>query len=247
MTNAHKFWLAGADVVGQGARLAGRPFVGNEGHISIGDDFRLGSRPVESHLVTLNGGRLAIGHRVTISYGAAIAAMCDLSIGDDTVIGPFVVIMDCDFHGVQDRGGPGKMTPVKIGKRVTIGARVTILRGSVIGDGAIVQSGGVVSGEVPAGATVRDVPPRPLLDAGGVGVIDISELVQAVLGLAVRPGMTDGPDTLAEWDSLGRLRLLLAVEEAYGVSLNEQDMKRARSVGELESVIDDAKRRDSQA
>jgi maltose O-acetyltransferase len=243
-SSSHR-WLRAADWLGPGARLEGKPYIANGGSIAIGERFHFGSTPVQSHLYTINGGKLLIGNRVTISYGAAIAAACELVIGDDTAIGPYVVIMDTDFHGVQDRDGPGEMTPVNIGKRVMIGARVTILRGAVIGDDAVIESGSVVSGEVTAGTRVRGVPARPVLELADAGNIDLPELVQEVLGLVAAPGMADGPDTLVEWDSLGALRLLLAVEDAYGVSLGEQDMKRARSVGELEAVIGEARRRSS--
>jgi maltose O-acetyltransferase len=229
--------------VGEGARLSGRPEIYNWGSMTIGERLHLGSTPVRSHLYAINGGRLVIGNRVTISYGAAIAATCELVIGDDTVIGPYVAIMDTDFHGVVDRDGPGETAPVKIGQRVRIGARVTVLRGSIIGDGATIESGSVVSGDVPAGSTVCGVPARSAVEVAGGGAVDVAGLVQSVLGLMALPGKTDGPDTLSEWDSLGALRLLLAVEDAYSVSLGEQDMKRARSIGQLEAVIDEAQRR----
>lgn len=231
-------WLASANLVGASARLVGRPHVSNDGHIWIGDSFSLGSRPTPSHLVAINGGQLVIGDRVTISYGAAIAAMCKVTIGDDTVIGPFVVIMDGDFHSVDDRDALGEMTPVQIGRGVIIGARVTVLRGSVIGDGARLESGCVVSGEVPAGAVVAGVPARNVVDQHRDGdPLAVPELVRSVLGLGFTPQLGDGPGTIPQWDSLGSLRLLLAVEDSYGVSLGEQDMKQVYSVGRLADLI----------
>ena len=151
--------------------VRGKPFVGNYGSISIGDKFTLSSMPAMSHLVATAGGSLVIGDRVVISYGAAISAMCQVTIADGTNIGPYVVIMDSDFHGIDDRNGPGKMAPVSIGRNVSIGARVTILRGAQIGDGAKVRSGSVVTGRVESGTTVGGVPARVIDVAKDAAII----------------------------------------------------------------------------
>lgn len=226
-----------ADRVGPGSQVAGRPYIVNQGSIEIGSGFQLSSHPVQSHLVALGGGALTIGDRVHISYGAAVAAMKNVTIGDDVRIGPFVVIMDGDFHDIADRDAPGEMSPVIIGANVTVGARVTILRGSVIGAGAELLSGCVVSGPIAAGAIVGGVPARPLQMAKGDQETDIASLVAEVLGLDAPPGPDDGPEQIAQWDSLGSLRLLLAVEDAFGVTLGERDLKEIRSVAGLQAFI----------
>jgi acetyltransferase-like isoleucine patch superfamily enzyme len=148
--------------VGTGLRCYGRPIVGAYGSIEVGANFSFGSRPAISHLVALRGARIMIGDDVAIAYGAAITAMQSIAIGDRTQIGPFVVIMDSDFHRVGNRDDSGDVTPVVIGKNVRIGARVTILRGTRIGDNATVLSGSTVQGAVRAGATVSGVPAKPL-------------------------------------------------------------------------------------
>ena len=123
-----------------------------------GDDFRFASRPAPSHLVTLKGATLENGHRVSIAHGAAISAHLAIHIGDDARLGPFVVIMDSDFHVAGDCHALAEPSPVHIGKNVVIGGGVTILRGSVIGDGAQIESGSVVGGNIPAGARVGGFP-----------------------------------------------------------------------------------------
>ena len=137
------------------------------GIIEIGSDFRFGSRPSASHIVALKGARIVIGDNVAIAYGAALTAMRSIEIGDGTQIGPFVVIMDSDFHRVGNRDDGGDVAAVVIGRNVRIGARVTILRGTTIGDNARIRSGSTVQGVVRAGSAVAGVPAKRLVTHHG--------------------------------------------------------------------------------
>jgi maltose O-acetyltransferase len=237
---AASYWLREADRVGARPVVWGRPRVENWGTLHIGDDFRLGSRPAQSHLIVASG-RVEIGHRVIISYGAAISAQLSITIDDDARVGPFAVIMDSDFHVAGDRYAIAKPAPVRLGKNVAIGARVTILRGSEIGDGARVASGSVVSGRVPPGASVAGVPARPVGDAATDEVADLSTLVMRILGLQVRPSPHHGPAEIPEWDSLGSLKLLLALEETYGISVAEDELRAVRSIAGLSVLLESSR------
>jgi acyl carrier protein len=57
------------------------------------------------------------------------------------------------------------------------------------------------------------------------------------------PDLADGPAQIKEWDSLGALRILLAVEEDLGVTLGEQDMAKVRTVADLVATVDEARSR----
>ena len=46
-----------------------------------------------------------------------------------------------------------------------------------------------------------------------------------------------GPDDFAAWDSLGSLRLLLAIEDEFGLRLAEQEMVRVRTVADLAAAV----------
>ncbi len=231
-------WALAVDHVGERLSFKGKPTIVNQGRITFGDDFFLSSDPVPSHITATDGGTVRIGDRVHISYGAAIAARIEIQIGADTRIGPFVVIMDSDFHRPGDRDAPGGIGPVRIGSGVTIGARVSILRGTTIGNDATVLSGSMVSGDVAAGATVRGVPARGVFEGRTGHEVEVSELVRAVLGLSKRPSMSEGPNEIPEWDSLGALRLLLAVEETYGIRVREEDFHAAATVDSLSDLIE---------
>jgi len=238
--------LRGANHVGRSPTLAGQPLLMNLGAIVIGDDFFLSSRPAPSHLSTDAGGRIVIGNRVSISYGAAISSRAEVAIGDDVEVGPFSVIMDSDYHVVGDRSALDEPLPVRIEAGARLGARVTVLRGSIIGAGAVVLGGSVVSGKVAPGTLVSGVPAR-VVAASGAGseteAVDLPRLVMNVLGLSTPPADTDGPDQIREWDSLGALKIVLAIEEAYGIALSEQELKAMVSLAELARVIETARAR----
>ncbi len=240
--------LRHATRVGRSPVLAGQPRLLNSGStIDIGDDFFFSARPASSHLSASDGGRVVIGNHVSISYGAAISARLEVSIGDDVEIGPYCVIMDSDYHVVGDRSAIDEPLAVRIEAGARLGARVTVLRGSTIGENAVVLDGSVVSGRVAAGAVVGGVPARAVTTraegAANDDATDLPRLVMNVLGLSAPPAAEDGPAQIREWDSLGALKIVLAVEEAYGVALSEQELKAIGSLAELAAVVDAARNR----
>jgi acetyltransferase-like isoleucine patch superfamily enzyme/acyl carrier protein len=238
------YWLRRCTSVGARPRLNGKPFIINEGRLVLGDDVTLSSIPVQSHFVTWKSGLLEIGSGASIAQGAAIAAVQEIRIGAGSVLGPFCVISDTDFHVAGDRDAEASTSPVSIGERVHLGSRVTVLRGTVIGDGARVAAGSVVSGVVPAGASVAGVPARPQgTGIPGQGDHSVQTVVQLTLGLSQEPSLDAGPQQLPGWDSLGALRLLLALETEFGVTLREEDVARATRVAELVAAVDAARER----
>jgi acyl carrier protein len=88
---------------------------------------------------------------------------------------------------------------------------------------------------VPARSLVKEVATSS--DARG-----IPQLVMSILGLPAVPSPSDGPEQIAQWDSLGTLKLLLGLEETFDVTLGEDDVKAARSVDRLSQIVDTAVR-----
>ncbi len=237
-----KLILRQANRVGKSPKLIGQPNIVNGGRLEIGDDFSFSARPAPSHLIAAEGGRILVGDRVRISYGAAISARLEVKLGDGVEIGPYAVIMDSDYHVVGDRSAIDEPLAVSIEAGAKLGARVTVLRGSVIGAGAVVQGGSVVSGRVAPGSVVGGVPARAVQASredgeSGQEAVEVPKLIMSVLGLSTPPGASDGPSQIREWDSLGALKIVLAVEEAYGVALSEQEIKSVQTVGELARVV----------
>lgn len=128
--------------------------------MSWGDRIRLVSTVAKLELVTLPGGYLEVGNNVFINYGTSIVAASHVRIGNDCLIGTHVMIMDCDFHDVEDKGWDTGGRPVLIEDGVWLGNRSIILKGVTIGRGAVVAAGAVVTRDVPARTVVAGNPAR---------------------------------------------------------------------------------------
>jgi len=226
------------------------------GRIEIGDRFTFASRPVASHMYS--AGLLRIGDDVTIGHGAAIAATQSVTIGDRTQIGPFLLLMDTDFHGERAKRGARITTdtavgagsgyaPIAIGCDVRIGPQVTILKGSTIGDGATIAPGSVVNGRIPPNVYAAGVPARVGSATGGheslgdaSGRPDAARIAAAVFGLSTPPASHEGPQDIPEWDSLGALKLLLALEDALGRPVDVDLLANATSIADVQTAVDRA-------
>ena len=155
-------YLHAVDRVGHRPRTMGRPRIDNAGEMELGDDVVLRSVNVPAELVTGPFGRLVVGSSVFINYGVSIAAMQEITLGDRVRIGPYVMIVDTDFHEKYDRAKRPEPKPVRIDDDVWIGAKASILRGVHIGRGAIIGTGAVVNKDVEAFTVVGGVPAKVL-------------------------------------------------------------------------------------
>lgn len=105
---------------------------------------------------------ISIGNRCFINCNVTILDTNYVTIGDDVLIGPGVVI-SAATHPLNAalRVAPNFIChPIKIGNKVWIGANATILTGVTIGDNAVIAAGAVVNKDVPANALVGGVPAR---------------------------------------------------------------------------------------
>jgi len=146
--------------VGRLVRVYGRPRVHNRGEIVIGDRLVLFSHTVPSELAAHPGGRIEIGSRVFINYGASISAHQLVRIGDGCQIGSYANLMDNDYHQVEDRSKPGLSAPIILERNVWLGVRVVVLKGVTIGENAVVGAGSVVTRRIPPNCLAAGVPAR---------------------------------------------------------------------------------------
>ena len=147
---------------GKHLRLLGWPFVFRfkGANIAIGNDVTINSS-FFSNLLGLNHrtiiiakktGEIIIGDGVGIS-GATIYAWERIEIGNGTLIGANVNIIDNDFHPVDpqarlEHNNNAVLTaPVTIGNNVFIGMNTIILKGTQIGNNCVVGAGSVVHGK----------------------------------------------------------------------------------------------------
>jgi acetyltransferase-like isoleucine patch superfamily enzyme len=221
-------WLRTCAQVGEEPYLAGKPTINSDGgHVIVGDRLYLASRPVASHLVTGRGATLNIGNDVSIACGAAIAAYQHIHIGDGTRIGPFVIIMDTNFHGASgDQSIQHDCRPVSIGAGCRIGSRVTITRGVTIGAGAEILAGSVVTSSIPphvcaAGGRARIIgragDPAARWDSAAA---TLPELLMASLDLESPPDLDANPIPPQQWSADRRRRLFRTIEDRFGIVLD---------------------------
>lgn len=106
--------------------------------------------------------RIEIGNNVATNNNIMLCAANYIEIGDDTLIGQYVTIMDHEAHGIHadKRRGLGQIGKVIIGKNVWLGNNVVVLKNSEIGDNSIVATGAVVSGKFPANVIIGGVPAK---------------------------------------------------------------------------------------
>lgn len=93
--------------------------------------------------------KLEIGKNVFLNNNCMITCRKAVTIGDNSIFGPGVVIFDHDhdytkanFHSKY------RSDSISIGKNVWIGANVVILKGSIIEDEAVIAAGTIVRGNV---------------------------------------------------------------------------------------------------
>lgn len=108
------------------------------------------------------GFNIKLGANVFLNFNCVILDVVEVTIGDETQIGPAVQIYAADHprDPAQRRQGLELGRPVKIGRNVWIGGGAIILPGVTIGDDAVIGAGSVVTRDVEPGATVVGNPAR---------------------------------------------------------------------------------------
>lgn len=109
-----------------------------------------------------NHSKITIGNNVSVNNNVFICAANHIAIGDSTLIGQNVTIMDFEAHGIapDKRNQMGEIGMITIGQNVWIGNNVIILKNTTIGENSIVAAGAVVSGDFPANVIVGGVPAK---------------------------------------------------------------------------------------
>ena len=110
--------------------------------------------------ITINdGGSIKFGSGY-VNHFCKIDIWSALTIGDDVIIGDYVIIRDNDNHIINRN--KTTVAPLVIKDHVWIGTRCTILKGVTIGEGVVVAAGSVVTKDVPANTLVGGIPAKVL-------------------------------------------------------------------------------------
>lgn len=119
----------------------------------------------KTKLSVFENAQLKIGSNVALN-GCIITAKKKITIGDNTMIAPNVIVVDSDFHipnNLEQRHNldcSDYDKEVCIGNNVWLGMNAIILKGVNIGDNSIVAAGSVVVRDVPAGVVVAGNPAK---------------------------------------------------------------------------------------
>lgn len=106
--------------------------------------------------------QIIISDYVCTGNNIFICAANRIEIGNFTLIGEGVTIMDFEAHGIdpQFRREVGEIGEIKIGNNVWIGNNAIILKNTNIGDNTIVAAGAVVTGIFPSNVVIGGVPAK---------------------------------------------------------------------------------------
>lgn len=106
--------------------------------------------------------RIKIGNEIWTNNNIMLCAANYIEIGDNSLIGQNVTIMDFEAHGIEPnkRRLRGVVGQVIIGSNTWIGNNVMILKNTEIGDNSIVATSAVVSGRFPSNVIIGGVPAK---------------------------------------------------------------------------------------
>ncbi len=145
--------------IGNLVSVNGRPVIDNQGEMEFGDEVRIWSTIIQAKLYTGKNGRLIVGRNSRLN-GVHIDVRELVVIGQNVRIAPYTIIMDSDFHDLNNHFADGASKAIIISDDVWIATRSTILKGVTIGKGAVVATGAVVTRDVPDYSVVAGVPAK---------------------------------------------------------------------------------------
>ena len=106
------------------------------------------------------GKNIYLGKNVFINCGCHFQDHGGIYIGDNVLIGSYVVFATINHGQRPDDRSSNYPLPIHIGNGVWIGSHATILPGVTVGDNAVIAAGAVVNKDVPKGAVVGGVPAK---------------------------------------------------------------------------------------
>ena len=103
-----------------------------------------------------------VGRNVVFNFGGRFVDDADITIGDNTMLGPGVCISTAEHPLSPElrRNGLQYNKPVHIEDNVWIGAGAVILAGVTIGRNAVIGAGSVVTKDIPADSLALGIPAK---------------------------------------------------------------------------------------
>lgn len=180
-----KWYLRKCSRVGKLVSVNGKPLIVNKGELQLGDEVRVWSNINRAKLFVDKGASLVVGTNSRVN-GVHISASNRVEIGDNVRLAPYTIIIDNDFHKVDDHFSDGGVRkPIVIEDDVWITMNCMIMKGVRIGRGAVIAAGAVVTKDVPAYSVAGGVPAKvirrinPPQDAAGASSADAKKNTDA--------------------------------------------------------------------
>ena len=109
-----------------------------------------------------DGKNIHAGDQLFINYNVTILDRAEVTIGDNAVIAPGVLITTVNHAMTAKRRRENYCTakPIRIGNDVWLGGNCVILPGVTLGDNVIVAAGAVVTRDIPSNSLAAGVPAR---------------------------------------------------------------------------------------
>jgi acyl carrier protein len=194
--------------------------------VVLGRDVTLVSRPLPVHLVAWPGATIEIGDSVVLEAGCTIVAKGRVVIGDGARLGACCVLMDSGESSVEKPG-------IQIGKGAILEADTMVLDGAVVEDGARIARGTTIGG------STTFEPPGPPARVGPDG--ELSAKLRSVVASIVRAiehvGFDDDWKYVEGWDSVAAIHVIVAVEDAFGVTLPSNFLSNSRTLRALNDAV----------
>ena len=189
----------------------------------LGRDVTLVSRPLPVHLVAWPDATIEIGDSVVLEAGCTIVAKGHVVIGDGARLGACCVLMD---SGESSVGKPG----IHIGKGAILEADTMVLDGAVVEDGARIARGTTIGG------SMMFEPPARVASDGELSV-KLRSVVASVVKAVEHVGFEDDWKHVEGWDSVAAIHVIVAVEDAFGVTLPSNFLTNARTLRALTDAV----------
>jgi len=137
--------------------------IDGSGKLNIGKKYE---QRKNSLLECKDGGVMKVGDNVFFNRNCIITCLNSITIGDDSIFGPNVVIYDHDHEFTSDCVDRGrfKVGTVEIGKGCWIGAGAIILKDTHIGDHCVIGAGTLVKGDIPGNSVVLNKKEKTILE-----------------------------------------------------------------------------------
>lgn len=128
--------------------------VSKGGKFIVGKGVAIGTRSI---CTVRKGAVLKMGALANLNSDCKIVCHKKIEIGENTIVGPNVLVYDHDHLFSTESGVKRKeyvASEIIIGNNCWIGANTVILRGTHIGDNCLIGAGSVVKGDFPSGSKI---------------------------------------------------------------------------------------------